>query len=251
MYMRFKLLVHDKAGFTLIEGIIATGIIGTALVVGLSLAIANLSAAQTNSDRILAGQLAREGIEVVRNMRDSNWLRREASIDIDGTGAVEFYTWDDIFEGWPILNTGACGGDCYGNYFDVILTDPDLATSGYKYTLKKVTANPADVLLCIGDAGQPSCRVYERSGVYHQKSSEPTSEDRATFYYRRIILNPICWDATAETEVVESTVDMLCNEVAGHTEKIGMLVTSHVVWQRSTKTLEVRIKERMYNWRTP
>ncbi len=82
--MRKLLFISRVArGFTLLEGIIAIGVISSALIVGLTLAISNLNAADENSDRILAGHLAREGLEAMRNIRDSDWMRRDANIDKD------------------------------------------------------------------------------------------------------------------------------------------------------------------------
>ena len=236
-----------SGGFTLIEGVIASGIIATSLVVAVTLAVSNLSAAQANSDRILAGQLAREGIEVVRNIRDSNWLRREVNVDKDGaTVGTQLQAWDDFFHGWPNLDQSdpACGSNCYGNYFDVIMLDPDLGFTQYNYTLRKVTSNPPDVIGCLAGPLQPSCRIHRRDDVYYQSN---TPGDSPTVFYRRIHLKPICWNSVAETEIVEDDANTVCET---H-EKVGMLVTSRVVWQRSGKLLDVQLKERLYNWRNP
>ena len=63
-----------KKGFTLLETIIAIGIlVGSSLVVYGATAriLANVSEQKT---KFVAAYLAQEGIEVVRNMRDTNWI---------------------------------------------------------------------------------------------------------------------------------------------------------------------------------
>ena len=64
---------NDK-GQSILEVIIAIGVITTGLVGALSLATANISSAKENESRVVAYNLAREALEIVRNIRDSNWL---------------------------------------------------------------------------------------------------------------------------------------------------------------------------------
>ena len=245
----------SHAGFTLIEGIIAIGIISTAMLVGLGLAISNLTAAQANSDRIIAANLAREGIEVVRHIRDSNWLRQDANVDKDddaNNSKLTFYSWDDFYDSWPLPTTLDCGlgdpDDC-GNYFDIVLD-----TSDFSYTLKAAPAQ--DAIACIADPGSnPGCRVRKNATGTGSGYVNDALAPETTIFFRRILLKPICWDALEEVENVQydaiSDVNMTCDDDDGDPvaeNKIGVLVTSQVVWQRGNKTLEARIKERLYNW---
>jgi len=63
-----------RKGFTLLEVIIAVFI----MVVGTGAAFAliqqTLSATPVIKDKLIAAYLAQEGIEIIRNMRDSAWL---------------------------------------------------------------------------------------------------------------------------------------------------------------------------------
>lgn len=69
----FNYCVKEK-GQGLLETVIALSVIITGLTGALSLAISNLSSVSVSGNRVIAGNLAREGIEVVRNIRDGNWL---------------------------------------------------------------------------------------------------------------------------------------------------------------------------------
>ncbi len=69
---------NREAGQTLIETIVAIFVLTTALVAGVGLAIYAFSISTTSQAEIVAANLAREGTEVVRMMRDSNWLASDA-----------------------------------------------------------------------------------------------------------------------------------------------------------------------------
>lgn len=66
--------MNKQSGQTLIETLLATFILTTSLVAGLSLAIYALTASAVSKNQVIATNLAREGIEAIRMMRDSNWL---------------------------------------------------------------------------------------------------------------------------------------------------------------------------------
>ena len=74
-------LSRPEAGQTLIETIIAIFVLVTALTSSLGLAVYVFSSSSLSQNEITASNLAREGIEVVRMMRDSNWLAADASSD--------------------------------------------------------------------------------------------------------------------------------------------------------------------------
>lgn len=68
----------------LLETIVAIGVIMTGLVSVMALTVSNLNTQREAATRYQAVNLAREGIELVRNQRDSNWLAQQD-------------TWDGIF----------------------------------------------------------------------------------------------------------------------------------------------------------
>jgi prepilin-type N-terminal cleavage/methylation domain-containing protein len=61
------------AGFTLIELVISVTILVIGVLAVFSLAIFTINLNQENMTKIQALELAREGLEMVRNIRDSNW----------------------------------------------------------------------------------------------------------------------------------------------------------------------------------
>lgn len=87
-----------KKGFTFIEVIIAISIFAIGIVGIYSIVPRMISTVSTNSDRFLASQIAREGVELIRNIRDSNWLA-----DV---------SWNQ--------NLTACSGGCEIDYNDSV-----------------------------------------------------------------------------------------------------------------------------------
>jgi type II secretory pathway pseudopilin PulG len=76
----FKKTKNSKQrGQSLIETIAATMILATALTAGLGMAIYALNSTTSARNRVIAINLAREGVDVARMLRDSNWLAAGAS----------------------------------------------------------------------------------------------------------------------------------------------------------------------------
>ncbi|MBI2465871.1 MAG: prepilin-type N-terminal cleavage/methylation domain-containing protein [Candidatus Sungbacteria bacterium] len=63
------------SGFTLIEAIVAIGVISVGFVGSLVLLSKSSAQASLLKNRVAVSHLAAEGIEVVRNIRDTNWLK--------------------------------------------------------------------------------------------------------------------------------------------------------------------------------
>jgi prepilin-type N-terminal cleavage/methylation domain-containing protein len=89
-----------QKGQSLVEMIVAIAIILTGLVGALSLTISNLTGVDEAGTRVVASNLAREGIEVVRNFRDANWLQ---NLDWDaGLFSGNDFTAIAVFD--PLIN---------------------------------------------------------------------------------------------------------------------------------------------------
>lgn len=67
-------LLRDRRGQSFIEAMVAITIIVTSITSSLALVQSSITAARIGGSQVIAANLAREGIEVVRSMRDGNWL---------------------------------------------------------------------------------------------------------------------------------------------------------------------------------
>jgi len=70
-------LRYSHAGFSMIETIVAIGVILTGLVAVLVLLSQGIISVRVAGDRLVAANLAQEAIEVVVNIRDTNWLANQ------------------------------------------------------------------------------------------------------------------------------------------------------------------------------
>ena len=69
------MLNKSKKGFTLLEALFAIFIITVGLTGAISAILQLLNLSSFSSSKLTAAYLAQEGIEIVRNMRDTNWLQ--------------------------------------------------------------------------------------------------------------------------------------------------------------------------------
>ena len=84
----------DKRGFTLLEVILAIFVIMVGIVGTLGIIQQGISYTQLSSSRLTADYLAQEGIEIVRNIRDTNWLEWRANQDILWSDGIPSGDWE-------------------------------------------------------------------------------------------------------------------------------------------------------------
>lgn len=157
-------LIKNNKGQGLIEAIAGISIIIVGLTGAIAVAQSSLSSNYEAGTRVVAANLAREAVEVVHNMRDSNWL---AGNNWD-TG---FYSVSD-YDGILVLN--------YTNNTWSINFSPDdfsdSKTAIYRFT-------------------QGSFK-----NLFVQDSSQPANTEK-TFYKRLLSLKAICLSGGVETIV--------------------------------------------------
>ena len=73
--LKYSNVKMTKTGFTMMELIVAIFVITTGIVGVLSLVTQTIYSATYSSNKLIAAYLAQEGIEIVRNIRDTNWLQ--------------------------------------------------------------------------------------------------------------------------------------------------------------------------------
>lgn len=68
-----KKIIKNKKGFSLIEVLAVLFIVSISMLGLVSLIIQNIQAQSVNKNNLIAYNLAQEGIELIRQVRDSNW----------------------------------------------------------------------------------------------------------------------------------------------------------------------------------
>ena len=81
MLIKLNQKLKKKSGFTLLEVIVAVFILTVGVGGSFVLIQQTLSASSMVRSRLIAAYLAQEGIEIVRNVRDNNWLEQRESFE--------------------------------------------------------------------------------------------------------------------------------------------------------------------------
>ena len=122
-------------GFTIIELIISIFILSIAIIgVFSALSVITILTSDT-ADRLTATYLAQEGMEIVRNIRDTNWINMDSAAN--GTIA---YSWTDGLTGYSAVQPKNCEdtdkSNCYADY-----TSTFLSTGGGDGNYLKINQN--------------------------------------------------------------------------------------------------------------
>lgn len=87
-----------KKGFTLIEMLTAGFVIIVGLIAVMSLMHRASLGSEIASSRLTAAYLAQEGLEIVRNIRDSNWLEQAENPDVLWDQGLDNGDWEADFD---------------------------------------------------------------------------------------------------------------------------------------------------------
>ncbi|MFH1236745.1 MAG: hypothetical protein V1685_07525 [Parcubacteria group bacterium] len=213
-------IVKNRRGQSMIEVIIAIGVITAGLFGTIAVIVTSVRAGRVAADRLTAMSLAREGIEIVRNTRDSNWLTLSP--------------WDDGLNGPGGRPVAFPRIDVSSNATPMSLYFPNVAASW----------NYSD-----GICGGVACSdVYLSNNQYTQVP--PSGSD--TQFSRLMYVNVICQNASG-TEIISNNTEVATCGAGGYATyptKVGVRVISEVRWPNTSATAhKVILEERLYDWR--
>ncbi len=206
-----------RSGQTLVEVLLSLAIILVGLLSLTSALINTQLTASTAVEESVAIQLAREGVEAARFIRDRNWLERE-----DGLGTS--YN-DDLHSS----------------------SDPDDYTAIYTWNPPQADPSAAIAFDFVPDVSSTSTTVYQSAvGLYRQSTNTTlTAAWTPTIYSRFVTLYPICSSDAGLTETVIANDALNC----GTMPEIGVQAEVTVTWSsRGTSHTRV-ITEQLYDWR--
>ena len=223
--MRFHSQSYEKSGFTLLETVIAIGIILFGLLSILTLSTSSLVVSNVTSDEFLAANFAREGIEIIRTQRDTNWLK----FDSDSTTE-----WDD----------GLSAGTNYSalvsfDAFDLTGSYLDFRPEDFGDTCPGASSSNYD---CTAIWFDPATNLY----IQTTQSTFDSTMYTQTDFSRLVYTYPVCRNDSDETDEVVVTSG-LC--AAGYT-KVGIDAQSVVEWPgRNNITSTYTLEEYIYDWK--
>ncbi|MFH0951646.1 MAG: hypothetical protein V1838_00450 [Patescibacteria group bacterium] len=205
--------INKQKGQGLLEAVLAVGVILTSVVLFISLSIAITDYGRRSESKTLATNLAREGIEAVRNKRDSNWL----------IGDPFYY--------------GLTGSGVPPPQTFVINHDIDIISSSDEW--KFVPNSDFGLADCYLDT-TPICACYTATNSLCQLliNSEGfyNSSGSRTPYYRLVFIKPMTKNGIVTTPVNKLTTQMK--------------VISQVYWIERGQAQTVTLETTLYDWQT-
>ncbi|MDZ7798029.1 MAG: hypothetical protein U5L76_00240 [Patescibacteria group bacterium] len=108
----FRKIKNKIKGMSLMETILAVGLVMSVIIGSLTIGIYTTRIGRSSQNRLIAINLAQEGVEVVRNIRDTNWLKENSWNDglAEGTYKIDQYVLTSPPEKWFQKLKGA--GNC-------------------------------------------------------------------------------------------------------------------------------------------
>lgn len=110
----FRKKASNQNGFSLIEVVFSIGIITVGIISLLSLFSYNVRNEANNKNKLIAVYLAEESVEIVRQIRDSNWFEGSSwlqGIKIGNDVIVSVNDTNDLRKGWETKNAGGGIGE--------------------------------------------------------------------------------------------------------------------------------------------
>jgi type II secretory pathway pseudopilin PulG len=176
--------LSEVEGFTMIEIVISIFILSFT-VVGIFNAFSIMTILTSDSaDRLTATYLAQEGMEIVRNIRDTNWLKMDFYCESNPDCATNNdFSWVDYLTAGSPNYSLNCTNGCEADY-----TSPSLLSQNGRY-------------LCINS-----------NGFYYYNDACPDTSQ--TKFMRKIIIAPIADIDGNSDHIIKVTVQVSWNKKA-------------------------------------
>lgn len=248
-----KIFNLDNRGQGLIEVFIAIYLFLVALLSIMNLVSYNIQVQNFNHNMLIASNLAREGVEIVRNIRDTNWLSSNPD-----TGNIE---WDNsliynesenqevaINGHFPENSFYILNGYMHGYDFEYIITPLGLSWedcindnfSNFGPNYQNYPGGFFCKVNILRSEINPEVSFYD---IFDTDSSPENVI--ATSFYRMININEICADGNDE-EILQGYNEH-CSDSS--LEKIGIQVISRAGWKNLGRVSTVTLEDRLYNWK--
>ncbi len=231
--------MSKRNGQTLLELVIAAGVISTATIAAITLIVRTITIGQVGQSKVEAINYAREGIEVVRMVRDSNWLKADNNITKPDAGGTPLLTgWDDTNSYGHQVSMGAdaatgavvaAGVDYTVQFRPSSMTSRSsgwwLAQCGSAASGCPVTDNRTYVWICTG---------YDSNGGTGTVPPTECTGGTRTRYHRVIHITQVTDSVTIGSTAYPTTY---------------LDVTSTVSWKNGSNDSSIVERTRLYNWR--
>jgi prepilin-type N-terminal cleavage/methylation domain-containing protein len=201
-----------KSGQTLIELLVAMTVISVGLLATITLVYGNRMLVERDTDEVVALNIAREGIELAKNLRDSNWLANlpftTGFVGPNGAPAAD-YTAVPVWDGLASVPSFDFTPDAFTHPATIVLRSTNPATLGF-------FANSSTLAAVTGST---------------------------TPFRRLLTFHPLC----AGLPDAPLASGAACSDTG--LETVGIRVESRVEWNRAGKAFNVTLYSDLYDWR--
>lgn len=205
---------QQQRGLTLIGILVATFVFVTILIATMTLMGRTTREVGRSRERLIAANLAREGLELVQSVRDTNFFTCPPGATAPNPACPAISAWTDVQTppGLPPL--------CTGDAQRTITIEPD-------FGVPPALPPTAPLNIIIRDGLPPQSPLFlDGNGHYtHTATANPT------IYSREIIIDCAERDDSAATPPVER-----------------IIVESRVTWRNRDEDHEVVLRTHLYNW---
>lgn len=210
-------MVRDKAGLGFLEVIIALSVLLTGVVSGLTLTTFNFNTTASTENRLVAVNLAREGLEVFRGARDSAWLAGTSWLEVIFPSTKKSFV--------PYFNSGSSDG-----------------------TTTMWSIEPQDLATINDCATTVACQIkfYPSLGRFIQSGVVDLSSYAQTTYKRLVIVRQICYNSTTK---LDSVLEAGSRCASSGLTLIGYELESQVGWLDQGKSSSISLIDRLYDWK--
>lgn len=241
-----KFFIKKSRAQGILEVVIAIYIAVVGILSIMNLVLASIKVERMNHNMLIATNLAREGIEVARNIRDSNWI----------SGA----SWD----------SGLLPAEPSGRERSFIINNNYLSADKSGYNLFYFDSSWSD---CENGEYLSPCKIWlvskdnntENPKISYSQNLEMLMANRCDFsesgsdcvisstnFYRMIYIYGICYDPVTllleDRELINKSTES-CNMMFPGSEEIGLYVVSMVGWKEGDSSKSISVSERIYNWK--
>lgn len=218
------LLRKRRPGETLIEVIMALFVVAVGSAAATSLIVTAIQANSFSRDNLVALNLAVEGIEAMRNIRDSNWLR----FGFDKENCWNMNPAQTACTALTIPTSAIAAG----NY------TVDLNPNTFQWTLTKIATGPLDLSDASSDADYRLNYIDATAGV--DSDGNGTNTDDPDLYVSKNIVSALTLTSTGESKFYRSII-VSYPAVCPDANKC-MDVTSTVQWKVGNRVDKVQMK---------
>ncbi len=226
-----KKFSSNKQAFTLVEVIVAFSVLVLVIVASTNLLVSVIRSNTENENTLVAYGLAQEGLEAVRNMRDSDWL---LGADFEG------------YVGTSCVWEGGCFPQQIDTSADYVLDFRQIDSQGADITHASDLQSVSPWMFYPVDLSDPNGLDWQKTKLYIPKAPDQ-GQNQVPVWYKPCVNG--CDNTVTQSPFSRYIEVVPAGYQAGDTDIKKYRVTSVVRWQEIGRPKEVRLTTELTDWK--